>query len=92
VTTASDEYSLGVLARRVTEGLRVPEDLKYIPSKATREEPHARYESVQAFSDDLSRLLNNEPVAARSAHRRYRALKFLRRHKAKVLAGCGKTL
>ncbi len=53
---------------------------------ALRKEPERRYASVEQFSDDLLRYLEDRPVTARGAGVGYRAGKFVRRHKLGVLA------
>ena len=54
---------------------------------ALRKEPARRYQSVEQFSDDLRRHLDKLPVSARADTLRYRAGKFVRRHKTGVAAG-----
>jgi eukaryotic-like serine/threonine-protein kinase len=55
-------------------------DLENIVAKALKKNPMDRYSTVGAFSDDLSRYLNHDPVSAQPDSLRYRASKFLRRH------------
>lgn len=63
-------------------------DLDAIVLKALRKQPGERYVSATAFADDLRRLIDGQPVAARHGDRRYRARKFVRRHRlALTLAG-----
>lgn len=59
-------------------------DLAAILSKALREEPESRYPSADAFDADLARWQAGEPVLARAGGRRYRAGKWLRRHRLAV--------
>jgi trehalose/maltose hydrolase-like predicted phosphorylase len=61
-------------------------DLDNIILKALHKEPARRYESMAQLSDDLGRFLSELPVSARTATVGYRARKFVRRHKAVVLA------
>ncbi|MBI2398355.1 MAG: serine/threonine protein kinase [Xanthomonadales bacterium] len=56
-------------------------DLDAILRKALRKAPGERYASIGAFLDDLRRLLDGQPVAARQGDRAYRARKFVRRHR-----------
>lgn len=56
-------------------------DLDSIVLKALRKEPEQRYESVEQFSNDLGRYLNGFPVGARRGTQRYRAGKFVLRHR-----------
>jgi serine/threonine protein kinase len=61
-------------------------DLDTIVMRALRKEPWRRYASVQELWDDLRRYLDGRPVRARPVTLRYRASKFVRRHKAGVAA------
>ncbi|HEY0428432.1 MAG TPA: serine/threonine-protein kinase [Pyrinomonadaceae bacterium] len=61
-------------------------DLDNIVLTALRKEPARRYKSVEAFADDIERYLKGLPVSARPATFRYRAGKFIKRHKVGVLA------
>ncbi|MGH9754179.1 MAG: protein kinase domain-containing protein [Blastocatellia bacterium] len=57
-------------------------DLDQIALKSLRKEPEHRYQSAAQLSDDIQRHLDGEPVIARPATLRYRAAKFVKRHKA----------
>src|SRR5215469_4056505 len=59
-------------------------DLSAVVLTALRKDPQRRYTSVERFSDDVRRYLANLPVMARPDTRRYRASKFIQRHKAAV--------
>jgi tetratricopeptide (TPR) repeat protein len=59
-------------------------DLDNIVIKAMRKEPARRYASVSRFCDDLRRYLEGYPVEAAGGAWRYRAGKFIRRHKGGV--------
>ncbi len=61
-------------------------DLDNIAAKALKKAPAERYASAAAFADDLRRYLADEPVAARADTWRYRAAKFVRRHRVGVAA------
>jgi eukaryotic-like serine/threonine-protein kinase len=61
-------------------------DLDNIVLMALRKEPERRYQSVEQFSEDLRRYLSGLPVAARADSFVYRASKFMRRHRAAVIA------
>jgi eukaryotic-like serine/threonine-protein kinase len=65
---------------------RVSGDLDNIVLMALRKEPARRYASVEQFAADIQRHLANVPVTARRDTLAYRASKFVRRHKAGVLA------
>ncbi len=57
-------------------------DLDQITLKALRKEPERRYQSAAQLSDDIQRHIDGEPVVARPATLRYRATKYVNRHKA----------
>jgi tetratricopeptide (TPR) repeat protein len=61
-------------------------DLDTIVLKAMHRDPSRRYSSVTAFADDIRRYQSGLPVAARPDTRRYRAAKFVRRHRLGVAA------
>ena len=62
-------------------------DLDNILAKALRWAPLEPYSSVEVFSEDLRRLLADEPVSAGPDSIVYRAVKFTCRNTAAVLAG-----
>jgi serine/threonine-protein kinase len=70
-----------VKVRRTLNG-----DIDAIVLMALRKEPELRYQSAQDFSDDIGRYLANHPVAARRGEARYRAGKFIRRHRTGSIA------
>lgn len=61
-------------------------DLDMIVMKALRKEPQRRYSSVAQLSEDIRCHLEGLPVTAHRDTTRYRAGKFIRRHKAGVAA------
>ncbi|MEZ5293193.1 MAG: serine/threonine-protein kinase [Vicinamibacterales bacterium] len=61
-------------------------DLDNIVTTALRREPNRRYPSMAAFRDDIERSRSGLPVLARPSTVRYRASKFLRRHRLAVAA------
>jgi eukaryotic-like serine/threonine-protein kinase len=63
---------------------RLAGDLDAIVLKALRREPRDRYIGAGALGDDLERFLQGRPVAARPDDRRYRAGKFVRRHRVGI--------
>jgi eukaryotic-like serine/threonine-protein kinase len=65
---------------------RLSGDLDNIVLMAMRKEPHRRYASVAQLADDLRRHLAGLPVVARGDAFRYRAVKFITRHKVGVAA------
>ena len=65
---------------------RLAGDLDTIVLMALRKDPHRRYASVDQFSEDIRRSLGSLPVIARPDTRRYRAAKFIARHRPSVAA------
>jgi serine/threonine protein kinase len=61
-------------------------DLDNIVLMALRKEPPRRYSSVAQFSEDIRRHLEGLPVLAHQDTLSYRTSKFVKRHKAGVLA------
>jgi non-specific serine/threonine protein kinase/serine/threonine-protein kinase len=60
---------------------RLRGDVDNILAKALRKESQDRYASVEQLSEDLGRHLEGMPVTARKGTCRYRAAKFVRRHR-----------
>jgi serine/threonine protein kinase/Flp pilus assembly protein TadD len=65
---------------------RLQGDLDNIVLMALRKEPQRRYASAEQLSQDITRHLENLPVNARADTARYRAAKFIARHKTGVAA------
>ncbi|MBX3357337.1 MAG: protein kinase [Phycisphaeraceae bacterium] len=61
---------------------QVPTELEIICQKALAKRPRERYESAQAFADDLQRWVLGMPILARRPPAMVRALNFVRRRKA----------
>jgi len=61
-------------------------DLDNILLMALRKEPERRYCSAEQFATDIRRHLDGHPVTARPDTIRYRAGKFIRRHRTPVAA------
>jgi tetratricopeptide (TPR) repeat protein len=61
-------------------------DLDTVVMKALAVEPEARYDSAAAFADDLERVLDHRPIAARPPTLRYLAGRLVRRHRALAIA------
>lgn len=75
--------------RRLTTGQlaeHLRADLDWIVSKAIADDRDQRYATVADFAADLTRFLDNQPVLARPPSVRYRAGKFVRRHRVAVVA------
>jgi eukaryotic-like serine/threonine-protein kinase len=77
---ATNEDSLQKLSRRLRG------DLDNIVLMALRKEPPRRYASAEHFAEDIRRHLGSLPVRARADTFRYRASKFVARHRKGVLA------
>lgn len=65
---------------------RLAGDLDWIVMKALDVDRARRYATAAAMAEDLTRFLNDEPVAARPPALAYRAGKFVRRHRVQVVA------
>ncbi len=65
---------------------RLTGDLDWIVMKALDVDRARRYATPASMADDLTRYLNDEPVAARPPALAYRAGKFVRRHRVQVIA------
>jgi serine/threonine protein kinase/tetratricopeptide (TPR) repeat protein len=61
-------------------------DLDTIVLKALEKDPVRRYHSAESLLDDLRRYLERLPISARPSSLGYRAHKFIRRHRAGVIA------
>ena len=86
------ETSLNLLWKTSAESLRpkakqqLRGDLDNIVMMALRKEPQRRYASVEKLATDIQRHLDHLPVSAAKDTFRYRASKFVRRHRAGVVA------
>ena len=56
-------------------------DLDTVIMKALATEREQRYSSAADFADDLQRIIEHRPITARPLTRRYRASRFVRRHR-----------
>jgi len=84
----SDETAARAARRATTpERLRrlLQGDLETVVGKALKHDPAERYGSVAEFADDLRRVLDHQPIAARGDALGYRTAKFLRRHRRVVV-------
>jgi len=84
-SVADDVYALGKLLALMREGRGVPE-LAAIATKAHRPDAAGRYGSVAAMIADLDRWRARLPVTAMPDRWRYRAHKFVERHRRGVFA------
>jgi len=62
-------------------------DIDNLLTKALEKDLARRYPSVMAFTDDIRRFLNHEPLSVRGQAWSYRTAKFVRRHRWPVAAG-----
>jgi tetratricopeptide (TPR) repeat protein/predicted Ser/Thr protein kinase len=65
---------------------RLDGDLEAVLLKALRKEPRERYLTAERLADDLRAWLDGQPVTARRGTARYRAGKFIRRHRWSLAA------
>lgn len=75
-----------ILPSEATGNRRLGGDLDNIVLMAMQKEPARRYSSAEELSQDVHRYLAGMPVRARKDTAGYRAGKFVRRHKAGVIA------
>jgi serine/threonine protein kinase/tetratricopeptide (TPR) repeat protein len=61
-------------------------ELDWIVMKALEKDRNRRYETANAFAQDVQRYLADEPVLAGPPMKGYRLRKFLRRHRGEALA------
>jgi eukaryotic-like serine/threonine-protein kinase len=61
-------------------------DIDNLLVKALEKDPARRYAAVTGLTDDIRRFLNHEPLSVRGQAWRYRAAKFIRRHRWPVAA------
>jgi non-specific serine/threonine protein kinase/serine/threonine-protein kinase len=73
-----------LLPSRVKPGLST--DIDSIVAMAMRREPERRYVSAAALADDIRLHLGNFPIAARADTLAYQVGRFVRRHRAMVIA------
>jgi serine/threonine protein kinase/tetratricopeptide (TPR) repeat protein len=80
----------GIAANRGTEPAKLTRlvrgELDWIVMKALEKDRNRRYETANAFAQDVQRYLVDEPVLAGPPLRSYRLRKFLRRHRREALA------
>lgn len=69
---------------RIQKWKEVRGDLDWIVMKALAKDRARRYETVNAFAEDVQRYLSHEPVLAGPPSAGYRARKFIRRHRVGV--------
>jgi len=67
-------------------------DLDWIVMQSLEKDRQRRYETANALALDVRRYLNNEPVLARPASRRYRLKKLIQRNKVVYASGAAVVL
>jgi eukaryotic-like serine/threonine-protein kinase len=85
---ALGQHLTDIAQRRRTAPAQLPKlirgDLDWIVMKALEKDRRRRYDTVNAFAQDIEHHLHHEPVKARPPGQLYRAGKFVRRHRAGV--------
>jgi serine/threonine protein kinase len=81
----SDIYSLGAILREISAGEDARPALASIRAKAMAERPQDRYESALAFSAEIARYLDGEPVEAHRETLWERAGRLFARHSLWIL-------
>ncbi len=81
---SSDDSGMGTEPNRLRRQLQG--DLDTIVLKALRKTPERRYASAAELAEDIQRYLAGQPIQARPSTWRYRAKKFVRRHRLAVAA------
>ena len=84
-TIVGEERTLLAKAHRIEEGKLnklVEPDLDWIVMKAIEKDRSRRYETANAFAQDIVRFLSDEPVTATPPSAGYQFRKFARRNKA----------
>ncbi len=72
--------------RRIIPG--VPRELETICLKTLEKAPDARYATAKELADDLRRYIDDLPIVAKRPGAPRRLIKFVKRHKAPVVAAC----
>ena len=88
--SSTDEQISTIIGQRRIDAARLNRvlsgDLDWIVMKALEKDRTRRYESASGFAADIDRYLNDEPVEARPPTAGYRLRKFIRKHRAGVIA------
>jgi tetratricopeptide (TPR) repeat protein len=74
------------LTRVMSESGRIDPDIETIVGKALEKEAERRYASAAAFSEDVGRYLDSQPILARPPSAAYQMRKFAARNRAGVTA------
>ncbi|HXB25073.1 MAG TPA: serine/threonine-protein kinase [Gemmatimonadaceae bacterium] len=87
-----DPVKPSAVAKRVAERSGIPAgaaswaDLDVLCLTAMHKDPERRYQSVEALMRDVDHYVKDQPLEARTDSMRYRAVKFVRRHRRPVAA------
>ncbi len=98
VFKGTDERELlGQVITRDPEPLRraspaISQELETICLKALEKSPADRYATARAFSEDLTRFIHDQPIFAKAPSPTQRIVKYVRRHKAPVIAATATVL
>jgi len=90
VSALGDTAARTAQARRVDVeklGACLRGDLDWIVMKCLEKDRSRRYETATGLAADIRRHLNDEPVTASPPSAAYQLAKFVRRHRARVIAG-----
>lgn len=83
VDVRTDVYQLGLMLAKLTDGVDPgaarTRELRWVTACATAEEPDRRYQTVDAFRDDVHRWLTGEAIRAAPPSRVYELRKAVRR-------------
>jgi len=85
-TTATDVYAMGRLLQSLLAKKSIDSDLKLLIEVATADDPGQRYTNASSLADDLQAWLDQRPMRARPPSVRYRASRFIARHRWGVAA------
>jgi non-specific serine/threonine protein kinase/serine/threonine-protein kinase len=90
LSSADDETGATIARARQGERAKIARELRreleWIPLKALRKDRRERYTTPNELADDLCRYLKSEPLEAGPLSSGYRLRKFVRRHRARVIA------
>lgn len=90
LSSITNEAVSGISAQRQIDEHKLKNilrgELDWIVMKSIEKNRSRRYETANAFAEDIQHYLNNEVVKARPPSRRYRLQKYVRKHKGLVAA------
>ncbi|MFM7260933.1 MAG: protein kinase domain-containing protein, partial [bacterium] len=78
------EKARGLALRDLAHALK--SELEWIPMKAMRKEPAARYQTAIALAEDVRAYLEGRPISAAPETTGYRLKKYVQRHRGPVIA------